>query len=101
MDKQIIIVMTEVKTIPERQAPVWEAMIKVAQAARTYPGCIEYLILQSEKDPSVTINYEQWASEAEHSAFMKSADVAAFVEAIDMDNSFVGNPGPVNYKVLG
>lgn len=100
MNKQIVIIMTEVKTIPERQAPVWKAMVKVARAARTYPGCIEYRILQSEKDPSVTINYERWASEEDHSAFMKSADVAAFVDAIDMDNSFVGNPGPVNYTIM-
>ena len=100
MDNTNLIVMTEVKTIPERQAAVWEAMAEIAQAARSYPGCIEYHILQSEKDPAVTINYERWASEAEHDAFMKSPDVAKFVEAIDISNSFIGNPGPVSYKVM-
>lgn len=46
------------------------------------------------------INYERWASEAEHDAFMKSQDVVAFIEAIDMANSLIGNPGPVSYKIM-
>lgn len=100
MDSTNLIVMTEVKTIPERQARVWKAMVEVAVAAREYAGCIEYCVFQSEKDPAVTINYERWASEAERDAFMDSPAVAAFVDAIDMNNSFVGNPGPVSYKIM-
>lgn len=99
MDNQIVIVMTEVKTIPERQATIWRAMTEVAHAAQNYAGCIEYQILQSEKDPAITINYERWASEEERNAFMESEDVAAFVEAISIPNSFIGNPVPATYKI--
>ena len=100
MNDATLVVMTEVKTKPDRQAPVWKAMAVVAQAARKYPGCIEYQILQSEKDPAITINYERWASEEAYNAFMESEDVASFVEAIDIPNSFIGNPGPVTYKIV-
>lgn len=100
MDDATLIVLTEVETIPERQDQVWKAMAKVARAARKYPGCIEYNILQSETDHAITINYERWASEAERNVFMESEDVAAFVEAIDIPNSFIGNPGPVTYKIM-
>jgi quinol monooxygenase YgiN len=100
MNHTSFIVMTEVTTKPERQAAVWKAMTEIAEVARGQAGCIEYQILQSAENPAVTVNYERWASEAEHAAFMESAAVAAFVEAIDIPNSFIGNPGPVTYKIM-
>jgi quinol monooxygenase YgiN len=99
MSDEHLIVMTEVTTKPERQAKVWEAMATIAQVAREQAGCIEYCILQSAEDPAVTINYERWTSEEARDVFMASAAVATFVEAIDIPNSFIGNPGPVTYKI--
>ena len=100
MNNGHLIVMTEVSTKPERQVAVWKAMAEIAQIAREQTGCIEYQILQDVRDQATTINYEHWASETERNAFMDSPAVAVFVEAIDIDNSFVGNPGPVSYKVM-
>ena len=98
MKKSDLVVMTTTEAKPEKHKSVQQALYEVAKAARAQSGCIEYIVFRSVENPSITINYERWASKEERDTFLASADVKKFASSVS--GAFVESPHPISYKIL-
>lgn len=98
MSTSTLVVMTEATAKPGKEQEVQRALHDVAQAARSQRGCIDYRVFRSAEDPAVTINFEQWSSEAERNTFLDGPDVEKFAAAVS--GAFAESPQPVSYQEL-
>ena len=96
--KNDIIVMTSAKAGSGKEQEVQQALRDVAKAARSQPGCVEYLVLCSTDDSAVTISVERWKSKEDRDAFLAGPDVKKFASAVS--GAFAESPQPLSYEVL-
>ena len=88
--------MTKVNAKPGKEQDVLRASLEVAKAARAQAGCVDYRIFRSPENPSITMNFEIWSSEAERDTFLAGSDVEKFVAAVS--DAFAESPQPISYQ---
>lgn len=93
-----VVVMTKAAAKPGMEEKVRDALRDVSAAGRRHAGCLEYSVFRSATEPHVTLCHERWVSKADRDAFLQSADVKAFVDAIT--GAFLTTPSPAAYDIL-
>lgn len=93
-----IVYMTEVKAKPGKAQDILRASLEVAKAANAQEGCIDYRILQSPNEPTITMNLEIWSSDAARDTFNAGSDVERFIHAVS--GAFAQPPHPISYHEI-
>ncbi|MBZ9938967.1 antibiotic biosynthesis monooxygenase [Mesorhizobium sp. BR1-1-16] len=68
---------------PERREDLHSILAAMVAPTRTEPGCINYDFHVDATDPCVFVFYENWRSEADHAAHMKTPHLAPLLAAVD------------------
>jgi quinol monooxygenase YgiN len=91
-----IVFMTKVKSKSGKEQEVLQASPDVAKAARSQASCVDYRILRSPEDSSVTMNFEIWSSEEARNAFNNGPDAEKFIAVVS--DAFAELPQPISYQ---
>jgi len=84
---------------PETRQRLAQALAKNQAASRKEPGCVHYVVAQSTSDANEFVTIEEWRSEADVAAHMKTPHVTALLAEVP---SLVAAPPDIRqYRTVG
>ena len=81
MSTRPLTLIAELRAKPGSEAQLGERLLQLVEPSRTEAGCINYDVHQSDDDPAHWVVYENWRSEADLDAHLKTPYLVQFAQA--------------------
>jgi quinol monooxygenase YgiN len=83
MSAKTITVVATFQARPGRETELKEALTSLVAPTRKEAGCLNYDLHASPEDPAKFLFHENWTSQAQLDAHLKSAHIAALLPRVD------------------